>query len=188
MDTSHRDKSPLKAFALLNMRIIDVTLETFHLDKSPLNEECLSPSTDFGGSMNNWSMFVTRETSQVDNGPKAWPWQSPLTGSASKQSVTSSIMFASVNTPASSVPNDASLLEVESFSAAAIGWFFAAEIELYKEEEDDFLLVEAPAASPLPLTMSSITFEEVHEWKSSKPDGLKPHSHEALNAVAPANM
>ena len=78
-------------------------------------------------------------------------------------------MFASVNTPASLDPTEASL-------------------ELMSEEEVvDFLLVEVLVV-PLPLMMSSIAFEEVHEWKSIKPDGLKPHSHEALKAVAPANM
>ena len=129
--------------------------------------------------MNSWSIFVTRETSQVEIGPKAWPWQSPWTGSASKQSVTSSIMFASVNTPASADPTEA-LLELMCSSAAAIGCLTASEVV-------DFLLVEVLVV-PLPLMMSSIAFEEVHEWKSIKPDGLKPHSHEALKAVAPANM
>ena len=96
-------------------------------------------------------------------------------------------MFASVNTPASPDPTEA-LLELMYSSAAAIGCLTASLTELNIEEEVvDFLLVEVLVV-PLPLMMSSIAFEEVHEWKSIKPDGLKPHSHEALKAVAPANM
>ena len=107
-----------------------VTCEVSHLDKSPLNEEDSSPSTNIGGFWNVSYMFVTFDVSQEIIGPNSLSMQSPFFGSSAKHKATCRLKFSSV----------------KSFSVKVLEENDDEEEEEEEEEEDEDLVVRSSSS------------------------------------------